>query len=788
MRTIRLRPLRRASVDALEARTHLAATFQGLGDLPGGGFWSQVNAMSADGSTVVGTSDAGAFNQNAFRWTRQGGMEDLGTWWASGVSADGSVIGGLGRPSVYRWTGAAGTVEIARGDFGDVPVSDDGSVLAGPSGTLDVFRWTQETGPVNIPPLHPGRRGLTADLSGDGTTIVGSWQTARGDEAFRWTAAEGTRGLGHFRNGSNSSATGASADGSVVVGFSNDEQTGMFYEAFRWTAATGLVGLGDLRGGLVDSRAFDVSDDGFVVVGASNTGRDGEAFVWTSAHGMRNLASSLIAQGAHLGEWRSLNWANAVSADGTVVAGVGINPDDRYEAFVATFNPTVPPPSGTVSGVKYHDLDADATRDEGEPGLSGWTVYVDTDDNGFFDQFNEPSAVTGPDGRYSIAFTDVRLGRDYSIREVQQPGWVATQPAGPGYVVRFDAAGQTVSRDFGAYQPASIRGVFFDDDDGDGVRDPDEMIVYGWSAYLDLNDNGRLDPETEEAHPSDDGSYAIHGLAPGRYVVRAGPERPDVPPRRVTVGSGQDVEVDFAVPAAAATVAGRHVFYNNSDFDAQTPGAGPRDDAAIAPDKVAHLDTPDNDPPTFSNVTSYAKGINGVMIDLANLPPGAEPALTSEDFDFHGALRPVSVSVRRGAGAGGSDRVTLIWTDYSPGIEVATLATANGWLTVTVKANERTGLVEPDFFRFGNLIGETGDVGGTLGWRVNGLDLAAVRRSLNTPAPISSPTDFNRDGRTNALDMAIVRRQFGETLGPPPGFLEMQRRASERSWVSGLLA
>jgi hypothetical protein len=96
------------------------------------------------------------------------------------------------------------------------------------------------------------------------------------------------------------------------------------------------------------------------------------------------------------------------------------------------------------------------------------------------------------------------------------------------------------------------------------------------------------------------------------------------------------------------------------------------------------------------------------------------------------------------------------------------MAVANGWLRVTVKANARTGLAAPDVFSFGNLIGETGDGTGAAGWWVTALDLAAVKRALNTTAPLTSPRDFNRDGRTNALDLSTVRRVLNHALLPPP--------------------
>ena len=48
----------------------------GLGDLPGGGFQSVANDVSADGTVVVGSGSA-ASRTEAVRWTSNGGMQNL---------------------------------------------------------------------------------------------------------------------------------------------------------------------------------------------------------------------------------------------------------------------------------------------------------------------------------------------------------------------------------------------------------------------------------------------------------------------------------------------------------------------------------------------------------------------------------------------------------------------------------------------------------------------------------------------------------------------------------------
>lgn len=213
-----------------------------------------------------------------------------------------------------------------------------------------------------------------------------------------------------------------------------------------------------------------------------------------------------------------------------------------------------------------------------------------------------------------------------------------------------------------------------------------------------------------------------------------------------------------------ASVAGGHVFYNRSALDGRDGRAGAGDDGAIAADKTPFV--LGDGTPGIANVTSYTRGINGVMVDVIGLRDTSGALLASHlglkigsgsDPDgWAAAPAPSSVSVRRGAGVGGSDRVTLVWPDG---------AIVNTWLRVTVPAAPETGLAAPAVFYFGNLVGETGDAGGAM--RVSNVDLFAVRRRLLRSMAGSSADsfDFNRDGRVNALDAAAVRVGLGHGLG-----------------------
>ncbi len=144
-----------------------------------GHFGSRARAVSGDGSAVAGDSTGIRRSWQAWRWTASEGTVGLGdppggpsSSGAEAISADGTTVVGWSEAVewflLFRWTAE--------------------EVLA--------FRWTAEEGMVTLGDLPGGSVDSVAlDVSADGSIIVGESDGALGGEAFIWDGAHGMRSL-----------------------------------------------------------------------------------------------------------------------------------------------------------------------------------------------------------------------------------------------------------------------------------------------------------------------------------------------------------------------------------------------------------------------------------------------------------------------------------------------------------------------------------------------------------------------------------------------------------------
>ena len=215
-------------------------------------------------------------------------------------------------------------------------------------------------------------------------------------------------------------------------------------------------------------------------------------------------------------------------------------------------------------------------------------------------------------------------------------------------------------------------------------------------------------------------------------------------------------------------VLGNRLFYNGSKFDNNHTAIEAASDAlAIAPDKIGFNAS---GTATFNNVSSFSKGITGVMVDLAS-GIGAHGSITLADITLRvsptsvtagfnnvgswtTATTPSGFSVILGGGTGGSDRLEITWNAN---------AIRDRWLEVNVAADANTGLSSADVFFFGSNPGDSGlGKPSSLNSICDATDVSTVRANLSPPSgtPVFSGVDFDRNGAVNATDSGFSNTGF----------------------------
>jgi probable HAF family extracellular repeat protein len=217
-------------------------------------------------------------------------------------------------------------------------MSRDGQTIVGlgwvSAGVAHAFRWTATGGMVDLGSLTgfstPSRANA---VSADGTTVVG-WDQVNGGNrrAVRWVnLVESQLGSLDPTNPiyGPGEGWGASSNGTWIVGTSAGK-------AFRWSAATGMLDLGQFGG--ATTIATSITDDGKVVVGTSGA----TAVIWTTSTGLIDLKTYLLNFGiTDAANW-SLRSAVEISADGTKIAGHGVNQGGVAQPYLVDLPVPVP--------------------------------------------------------------------------------------------------------------------------------------------------------------------------------------------------------------------------------------------------------------------------------------------------------------------------------------------------------------------------------------------------------------------------------------------------------------
>jgi hypothetical protein len=300
--------------------------------------------------------------------------------------------------------------------------------------------------------------------------------------------------------------------------------------------------LANIRGSVFDDRNGNgTRQDGepalsgwTVYLDHNNNGRhdDGEEAAVTNGAG--NYAFEELDSGTfRVRQVVPDGWSVVRPADGVHVVSLSQGETSNEHVFANRHEEPEPPPpppvdhhDGSIRGVLFFDANNDGGRNEGELALVGWVVYLDQNRNGHRDD-GEHAALTNVNGNY--AFEGLAAG-EYRVREVVQDGWTVVNPQTSFHDVTL-AAGQAANERHFTHEPvdnnqpvpgvpASIRGVAFNDRNGNGTRDDGEAGLGGRLVFLDQNENGQRDAGEHAAETGAEGRYAFEGLAAGSYRVR----------------------------------------------------------------------------------------------------------------------------------------------------------------------------------------------------------------------------------------------------------------------------
>ncbi|MCA9299436.1 MAG: PEP-CTERM sorting domain-containing protein, partial [Phycisphaerales bacterium] len=239
------------------------------------------------------------------------------------LSADGSTVGYAEASADARAgffdvaTGTRTNLVTGRGGVSTPVLSSDGSIIQGTYSDGGDALYEYRNGVLDD--LGPTTWTPTA-LSAVGDVSVGSLSTTMAGRRTGGVSGP-IEDLGDLAGGATLAvARDVSGNGQIVVG---ESESGLGTEAFRWQAGQ-ILGLGDLAGGGFGSSAWAISTDGSTIVGAGTSSAGVEAALWSgmSVLGLGDLPGGDFAS-------RALG----VSADGGVVVGSG-SIDGGESAFI----------------------------------------------------------------------------------------------------------------------------------------------------------------------------------------------------------------------------------------------------------------------------------------------------------------------------------------------------------------------------------------------------------------------------------------------------------------------
>ncbi|HEX2473132.1 MAG TPA: S8 family serine peptidase [Lacipirellulaceae bacterium] len=186
-----------------------------------------------------------------------------------------------------------------------------------------------------------------------------------------------------------------------------------------------------------------------------------------------------------------------------------------------------PAASFDVTGTVYADLNGDGIFNENDAPAPGIFVYQDVNRNGVADAA-EQRVETDANGQYTLTIPATAVN-SYQIGVIPPSNlWIPTDPGGDGLALVFAGPGSpTQVVNFFLDPPeggefpgnGNILGVVFNDLDTDGIRDPGEIGLPGFTVFIDANENGLLDTGDTQATTASNGAFFFSDVEPGLHRI-----------------------------------------------------------------------------------------------------------------------------------------------------------------------------------------------------------------------------------------------------------------------------
>lgn len=389
-----------------------------------------VTDLSFDGAIACGNVQ-GDFSYETFRWTAASGPVRLGRATvpvigtgagtpdisfdgkrisATIISSDVNATQGIWDATTNDWVETmppmpADGANIDNSYGSAWGLSGDGTTLTGfywrSPGTRGCT-WSQSGGMVGLAQIG---RSVRVNASNTNASVVVGWED-RPDGAWQPTAWRGGVRMRLVESDAPAAAEDVTGDGSFIVGDSYDPSIATrVATVWRWDGTQYVTDrIGVLPGTplTIGFAGFDsVSNDGALAVGTNlysfSPGGPRDGFVWTPAGGMVKDTDYVASLGltAQFPAGADIVQLNAVSPDGSTIAGILLHPNFTYQTFLIRLRPLCPGDTNADSVVNFVDLNAVLSQ-YGQSGLMG-SLAGDVNHDGAVD-FADLNIVLGAFG------------------------------------------------------------------------------------------------------------------------------------------------------------------------------------------------------------------------------------------------------------------------------------------------------------------------------------------------------------------------------------------------------